>query len=319
VKSPLQNSLFYAKVLLFGEYGIMEDAMGLSIPFQHFQGRFKAGPALTEDQKKSNTSLKAFANYLRELSPAIPGLDLSRLDKDLEAGLSFESNIPQGFGVGSSGALVAAVYEQYGPSKDARSTRELNLAIQDPDAIQDLKSRLGRMESFFHGRSSGMDPLICYLKIPILMDRDRSLGQVTLPQETPDGRGAIFLLNTGQPGETQPLVSVFLEKLKHEGFRRMIRQEFNEYNNECIKAFLSGKPGPLFKNLRSLSHLVLQHFQPMIPEKFRQVWQQGIDSGVYYLKLCGSGGGGYLLGFTRDLEQTQRLLDSYELRVIHRF
>jgi mevalonate kinase len=232
----------------------------------------------------------------------------------LEAGLHFESNIPQGFGVGSSGALVAAVYEQYGPQN-----LDLSTALQDPDAIQDIKARLGRMESFFHGRSSGMDPLICYLKIPMLMDRDRRLGQVTLPREAPDGQGAIFLLNTGQPGETQPLVSVFLEKLKHEGFRQMIRQEFNQYNNECIKAFLNGKPGLLFKNLRSLSHLVLQHFQPMIPEKFRQVWQQGIDSGVYYLKLCGSGGGGYLLGFTRDLEQTQRLLDAYELRVIHRF
>jgi mevalonate kinase len=314
VKSPLQNSLYYAKVLLFGEYGIMEDAMGLSIPFEHFQGRFKAGPALSEAEKASNTSLKAFASYLGGLSPAVPGLDLDRLNRDLEAGLHFESNIPQGFGVGSSGALVAAVYEQYGPAN-----LDLNSALQDPDAIQDIKARLGRMESFFHGRSSGMDPLICYLKIPMLMDRDRRLGQVTLPRETPDGQGAIFLLNTGQPGETQPLVSVFLEKLKHEGFRQMIRQEFNQYNNECIKAFLNGKPGLLFKNLRSLSHLVLQHFQPMIPEKFRQVWQQGIDSGVYYLKLCGSGGGGYLLGFTRDLEQTQRLLDAYELRVIHRF
>ena len=288
--------------------------MGLSIPFQHFQGRFKAGPAVTEDQKASNTSLKSFAAYLNGLTPAVPGLDLGRLDQDLDAGLHFESNIPQGFGVGSSGALVAAVYEQYGPSN-----LDLNSALQDPDAIQDIKARLGRMESFFHGRSSGMDPLICYLKIPMLMDRDRRLGQVTLPLEAPDGQGAIFLLNTGQPGETQPLVSVFLEKLKHEGFRQMIRQEFNQYNNECIKAFLNGKPGLLFKNLRSLSHLVLQHFQPMIPEKFRQVWQQGIDSGVYYLKLCGSGGGGYLLGFTRDLEQTQRLLDAYELRVIHRF
>ena len=314
VKSPLQNSLYYAKVLLFGEYGIMEDAMGLSIPFEHFQGRFKAGPALSEAEKASNTSLKAFAGYLGGLSPAVPGLDIDRLNRDLEAGLHFESNIPQGFGVGSSGALVAAVYEQYGPAN-----LDLNIALQDPDAIQDIKARLGRMESFFHGRSSGMDPLICYLKIPMLMDRDRRLGQVTLPREAPDGQGAIFLLNTGQPGETQPLVSVFLEKLKHEGFRQMIRQEFNLYNNECIKAFLNGKPGLLFKNLRSLSHLVLQHFQPMIPEKFRQVWQQGIDSGVYYLKLCGSGGGGYLLGFTRDLEQTQRLLDAYELRVIHRF
>jgi mevalonate kinase len=260
VKSPLQNSLYYAKVLLFGEYGIMEDAMGLSIPFEHFQGRFKAGPAQSDAEKASNNSLKAFADYLGGLSPAVPGLDLNRLNRDLEAGLHFESNIPQGFGVGSSGALVAAVYEQYGPAN-----LDLNSALQDPDAIQDIKARLGRMESFFHGRSSGMDPLICYLKIPMLMDRDRRLGQVTLPREAPDGQGAIFLLNTGQPGETQPLVSVFLEKLKHEGFRQMIRQEFNLYNNECIKAFLNGKPGPLFKNLRALSHLVLQHFQPMIP------------------------------------------------------
>lgn len=314
MKSTISQSLYYAKVLLFGEYGIMEDAMGLSIPYEHFQGQFKKGVLDSEASRASNQSLREFAEYLKGLAAEFVDLNHERLAKDLEQGLQFESNIPQGFGVGSSGALVAAVYEHY-----ARNREEVTTLTQNPEAIQRLKSRLGLMESFFHGRSSGMDPLICYLRIPMLIDRNRQLGQVALPSETITGKGAIFLLNTGQPGQTQPLVSIFLEKLKHDGFRQMIRQEFNQYNNECIKAFLSGKPGPLFQNLRALSHLVLQHFQPMIPDSFRAVWQQGIDSGVYYLKLCGSGGGGYLLGFTKDLEQTQSMLDGHELRVIHRF
>ena len=29
-------------------------------------------------------------------------------------------------------------------------------------------------------------------------------------------------------------------------------------------------------------------------------WQWGLDSGKFQLKLCGSGGGGFLLGFTTD-------------------
>lgn len=314
MKSSISQSLYYAKVLLFGEYGIIEDAMGLSIPFEHFQGRFKKGGLDKAEAEFSHQSLREFAKYLRGLSADQVDLDHERLAHDLDLGLHFESNIPQGFGVGSSGALVAAVYEHY-----ARNRDEMSALTEHPVKIQALKARLGLMESYFHGRSSGMDPLICYLRIPMLIDRDRSLEQVDLPSESVTGEGAIFLLNTGQPGQTQPLVSIFLDKLKQDGFRQMIRKEFNQYNNECIKAFLSGKPGPLFQNLRALSRLVLQHFQPMIPDSFTHIWQQGIDSGVYYLKLCGSGGGGYLLGFTKDLKQTQSMLDGHELRVIHRF
>ena len=29
----IKESLFYSKILLFGEYGIIQDAMGLSIPY----------------------------------------------------------------------------------------------------------------------------------------------------------------------------------------------------------------------------------------------------------------------------------------------
>jgi mevalonate kinase len=51
-----------------------------------------------------------------------------------------------------------------------------------------------------------------------------------------------------------------------------------------------------------LSALQLVHFERMIPESFLEAWKSGLESGKYALKLCGSGGGGMLLGFTRDLE-----------------
>ena len=35
----LANPSYYAKILLFGEYGIIEDSMGLSIPFHSYMGK----------------------------------------------------------------------------------------------------------------------------------------------------------------------------------------------------------------------------------------------------------------------------------------
>jgi mevalonate kinase len=35
---------------------------------------------------------------------------LAELKNDVETGMYFDSSIPQGYGVGSSGALVAAIY-----------------------------------------------------------------------------------------------------------------------------------------------------------------------------------------------------------------
>jgi mevalonate kinase len=39
----------------------------------------------------------------------------------------------------------------------------------------------------------------------------------------------------------------------------------------------------------------------MIPEDYRPLWQKGLETGDFSLKLCGSGGGGFILGFGRDL------------------
>jgi mevalonate kinase len=310
----LKSPLFYAKILLFGEYSIIEDSMGLTIPYNFYQGSFKSGDLNKENNKKSNEDLKSYLSYLQELQEKgelLCQLNLKKFKTDIDKGLYFDSNIPQGFGVGSSGALCAAVYNSY-------AIKAISKEGIGKDNIVDLKKIFAQLESYFHGKSSGIDPLICYLNIPLLIKSKTEIGTVGLPPSV-EGNGAIFLLDTGAPGETQPMVNIFMEKCKQEGFRNMIRSQFVKYNDECIQSFLTSDVKGLFKNLKNLSQFLLEHFTPMIPSVFHNLWKQGLESNAYYLKLCGSGGGGYILGFTQDLPEAQKALSGYDLEVIHRF
>ena len=68
-----------------------------------------------------------------------------------------------------------------------------------------------------------------------------------------------------------------------------------------------------------LNFVVFKYFKPMIPSQFHEIWKKGIESNDYFLKLCGSGGGGYILGFTRDIEKTKSVLKDYKLEVVYNF
>ena len=57
----------------------------------------------------------------------------------------------------------------------------------------------------------------------------------------------------------------------------------------------------------------------MIPSDFHPLWKKGLETNTYYLKLCGSGGGGYMLGFTQDLKSAQKVLEDYPLEVVYHF
>jgi mevalonate kinase len=308
------NPLYYAKILLFGEYGIINDSKGLSVPYNYYQGAFKQADSLSGFAEKSNASLAKYYQHLVQLQSSgkiLAPLDLPSFKADIENSFYFDSSIPEGYGVGSSGALCAAIYDRY-----AINRIDPDEGISK-DRIQDLKKILGQMESYFHGTSSGLDPLICYLRLPVLINSKDELGTVEIPNKA-EGKGAIFLLNSGQPGETQPMVNIFMEKMKHEGFRTVMKEQFTKYNDACIAAFLQGDTKPLFNNLKKLSHLVFENFTPMIPNSVKDLWKQGFETNAYYLKLCGSGGGGFVLGFTPDYEKAQELLKGYETELIYR-
>lgn len=304
------NPLFYGKILLFGEYGIIKDSMGLSIPHTYYKGAFQFETTFNEEQASSNAHLLKYLEYLKS-DQAPCSFNVAAFEADLNSGLYFDSSIPQGFGVGSSGALVAAIYDRYCENKIPKNPEKAS-------DIKELKSVFSWMESYFHGKSSGIDPTICYMGLPLLIKSKDELGSVTLPEGSV-GAGAVFLLNSGAPGETQPMVEIFMEKLKEEGFRSMLKDQFVKYNDACIKAFVEGNTTPLFSNLKKLSRLVLENFEPMIPKGFHDLWKQGLDSEEYFLKLCGSGGGGFVMGFTRDYDKTQELLKEYNPEVVYRF
>src|SRR5690625_5322782 len=116
----MKGPLFYSKILLFGEYGIIKDSKGLSIPYNFYNGALKIQEEQTEETKQSNASLQRFAEFLKDLQEKQPDLvafDLEALATDVDNGLYFDSSIQQGYGVGSSGALVAAIYDKYAINK----------------------------------------------------------------------------------------------------------------------------------------------------------------------------------------------------------
>ena len=309
----MKAPLFYSKILLFGEYGIIEDSKGLSIPFNFFKGGLRIGDMSELIEKESNLNLKKFRDYLLKIEITTVEFDFEKLNLDLDKGMFFDSSIPQGYGVGSSGALVAAFYERYAINK---ITVLENLT---KSKILVLKNIFSTMESFFHGKSSGLDPLNSYLSLPILIHSKNEVETTGIPSQESKGKGAVFLLDSGKSSDTAPMVDLFFKSMKNKNYNKMIQEEFIKTTDSCVDDFLNGNFNSLFKNIKVLSKVVLKNFKPMIPENFHNIWAKGIESDEYFLKLCGSGGGGYILGFAKDFKKAQKSLNDFDLEVVYNF
>lgn len=312
----MKGPLFYSKILLFGEYGIIKNSRGLSIPYNFYKGALKIDELDSSQKKKSNQELESFVKHLEIIhnkSKTPVKFDLDQIIEDINKGMYFDSSIPQGYGVGSSGALVAAIYDKYALEK-VTVLENLN-----QDKLQKLKTIFAEMESFFHGKSSGLDPLNSYLSLPILIKSKDDIEPAGIPSQTNTGKGAVFLLDSGIVGETAPMVNIFMENMKQEGFRNMIKDRFIKHTDACVDSFLKGDINALFSNVKSLSKVVLENFKPMIPQQFHELWKRGIETNAYYLKLCGSGGGGYMLGFTEDIVKAKKALKDHKVEVVYNF
>ena len=309
----MKAPLFYSKILLFGEYGIIKNSKGLSIPYNFFKGGLKIGNFKNESEKASNKSLTDFKNYLKTIESSVVEFDFIKLDTDLKNGMFFDSTIPQGYGVGSSGALVAALYDRYALNK---ITVLENLT---KPKILILKNIFSKMESFFHGKSSGLDPLNSYLSLPILIHSKNEIETTGIPSQSSNGKGAVFLLDSGMSSETAPMVDLFFKSMKNKNYNKIIKENFIKTTDDCVEDFLNGNFNSLFTNMKILSKVVLENFKPMIPKDFHQLWKNGIESDDYFLKLCGSGGGGYILGFSKDFQKAKESLSNYKLEVVYNF
>ena len=305
----MNSSSFFAKILLFGEYGIIKNSKGISIPFNLYSGSLDIDKSLNEKIESSNEQIKSFYDYLK-LKFDNHEFNFKTFKSDIDDGLYFKSSIPIGYGVGSSGALVAAVYDKY-------SLKKIKIEKKiDVKKIIVLKNIFSKMESFFHGESSGLDPLNSYLSSPILIKSKKEIETISIPKRIKNGNQGFFLVDTRESSNTRILVDKFLESMKDNEFEKLFKNEFVEFSNSCIDDFLDSNFNSLQKNIKKLSKFTYDNFKAMIPEKFDSIWLKGLKTDDYFLKLCGSGGGGFILGFSLNLVKSKEILKDYNFEVV---
>jgi len=312
-----KQETFYSKVLLFGEYSVICGSKALTIPYTHFQGELSL---VNENKytdldfaKESNEHLKKFFIHIKNLileDKLNFDFNIKAFEQDIENGMYFESSIPQGYGVGSSGALVASIYRNYVPANHFRRS------LLTPAEIAKTKKRLAQLESYFHGTSSGLDPLNSYLKQPLLIKNSSEIQTVDIPRRKFDENEAIFLFNSGKPGKTEPLVNFFMDSCENNKFKSVITDEYMPLNDNCINSIIKGESQVFFDNLKKLSQYQLQYFVPMIPKNIHTLWREGLENDNFTFKLCGSGGGGFIIGFTRNWEKLKKDFSKRNIKII---
>lgn len=295
---PDTNKKYFGKVLLFGEHALIHGSPALARPTALYFGHWDFDDSLAAMQAQI---FSAFHAYCKDLS--IDGVEYQSkaFQQDLDKGLYFKSNLPIGYGVGSSGAVTAAIFDQY-----YEKSEDLDLS--------DLKRILGSIESFFHGKSSGFDPLVCYTNTAIKLD-DGTVTQVHFPKSI-DGF-SFFLLDTGFPRETAPLVKHYIKNYEtRPAFQQMINMQMAPLNRSAIRQTLENKGEDLIGCIEAISQLQWNFFEAMIPENIKNIWEQSLKAEQYKIKLCGAGGGGFLLGISSDIKQTIQELSPFKCLAI---
>jgi mevalonate kinase len=290
----MSMSSYPAKVLLLGEYTILNGSKALALPYGSFSGKWSYEVNDSDARLSSQKSLHSFLDHSAEKY-----IDLEQLRSHVANGLWFDSTIPQGYGLGSSGALIAAIHQSY--------------ALYHGN-LQQERISLAYLEDHFHGSSSGLDPLVSHIQKPLLI---HSFDQVETLNNPLNLKG-FFLLNTGKPRQTGPLVSIYQDKLKDPEFKQGCANVLTKEVNFAIDAVAKGEVTNLFHHLWLISKFQWDFFPEMIPTQMRGIWTKGLESGDYILKLCGAGGGGFLLGYSEkyDLQGMQTLINSHELRYL---
>lgn len=273
---------FPSKILLFGEHIINKGAHGLAIPYNEMYCQLSFDTTQAHYYTHSNEVLSKLGEYIVNNSEIDVYYNTSILKEDIAKGLGFCMNIPIGYGLGSSGAVTAAIFDKY--------------KVNDLNDLAELKNVLAITESFFHGKSSGLDPIVSYLNKTIVI---KNIPNVVHQKFNWEEHFNIYLLDTKTPRKTGPLVEQFLHKYNNNSsFKNVVDNEIKPLNNNIIANFIDNKYD--LDSIKKLSRLQLENYNELILSEYKDLWQHGIDSNTYYLKICGAGGGGYFLVFSEN-------------------
>ena len=283
-----------SKILLFGEYTIIDGSNALAIPFKKFKSKWNF------DINKDNSEFSPFLEYLQKINwkQYNTFLDIEKLSADLKRGLYFDSNIPIGYGAGSSGSFSAAIFNLYFKNNDL--------------SIYQIKTILSLIEGFFHGVSSGIDPLVSYLNKALKLIGKKEfelIDKIDVEFEN----YSFYLLDTRVKRETKKYVDIYNNEIKTVEFIEKTLPEMISLNNDIISSFLISGEKKSFSLLNEISNLQYYYFKKMIIPSVEELWKKSLKSKEFSIKLCGAGGGGFYLLMIRNGFETNSLFNNFEL------
>lgn len=188
------------------------------------------------------------------------------------------SSIPNGYGLGSSGTVVAAFFDTFIDAPDHYK--------QDTSLLLKL---FGEIESFFHGNSSGIDPLLSYIQKPLLY-HDKA---VKILESTPQHLH-FKLIDSGSKRYMEKLVAKFIQYLEVPDFKSAM-ENLKIANNTAIEALIQGNTTLLKNSIKTISELQYNHLKYLIPDHLQQAWHDALQNEGPKYKLCGAGGGGFYM------------------------
>ena len=300
----LRPDKYPSKILVFGEYTTLLGGDSIAIPLFNYTGYWSH----TIDDNKSLQLQKDFSDLVTFLESKyyqkkeILPLDFDFLFNELERNIFFKSDIPIGYGLGSSGALVAGLYDRF------------SIPTEIPEDWDKLLKQLSLIESFYHGKSSGFDPLVSYIQLPLAkISNNLSAPKLDLQYVTQ----YIYLFDSKQERRTTPLVEKFYSELSKDSFKKIVVNELIPLVNTTIQLLLKGEVKSLYKSWKIISKLQLQSFIEFIPENLTPLWEQSLKENNFSFKLCGAGGGGmFLVMINPILSQQDRLQIAQNLALI---
>lgn len=272
--SEIPAKKYPSKILLVGEYLVIDGSPALATPFDRYFGEWDFTTII-------DNRLLDLLDFLKRKNIE---LDLLKFEEEIHLGLTFNSNIPNGYGCGSSGALVAGVYERY--SKNY---------LSNPALVKNLSL----IESFYHGNSSGIDPYVSLIKSDTLI-KENQIKATTLRASALDN---LYLINTNKSRKTEPLVKLYKQLRKDKSFLRIV-PKLLELNTALINNFVSTgvNQDALGDLMREMAVIQYEYMSFAYPESIRQSWQSRFENGNY-LKLCGAGGGGFFIVYSTNPEE----------------
>ncbi|MCF8345635.1 MAG: hypothetical protein K9G38_00375 [Bacteroidales bacterium] len=296
---------YYAKLMLAGEYGVIAGCDAITVPFKKYHARLAQRDEKAQDDAvlQSVASIRKLLIYINSLpmNSFFASPDTQKLESLLKQGYYIDSDIPQGYGIGSSGAVSALIYDQFFHTEKAKT-------------LQQQQKDLATLESCFHGKSSGVDAMTCYAGKPLHFMADGTIIDLKNDPLQPPGGYRFFLLDSLQVFDTAPLVNVFLKKMEDPSFAKLIKEDYCKLIRKFISALEYNTINDAALIFRAISDLQWKHFRQMIPENMEDVWINGQVSNAYYLKLNGSGGG-YMLGIAPDesKDEVEQMINGHKI------